>query len=76
MALCFKAIRRLAPGYLLWRDFDYEYEVGKHAIDVINGGPSLREWVDDPAATTQDLDMLASADEQAWRDERQPFLVY
>ncbi|HEV2531157.1 DUF1343 domain-containing protein, partial [Phenylobacterium sp.] len=38
-ALAFKAIRRLYPDYDLWRDFAYEYEVGKLAIDVINGGP-------------------------------------
>ena len=75
-ALVFKAIRRLAPDYPLWRDFDYEYEIGKRAIDVINGGPLLREWVDDHKATPQDLDALASADEQAWLDERRPFLLY
>ena len=46
-ALAFKAIRRLYPDYPLWRDFPYEYEHGKRAIDVINGGPLLREWVDD-----------------------------
>ena len=50
-ALAFKAIRRLYPDYDLWRDFAYEYEVGKLAIDVINGGPALREWVDDEAGS-------------------------
>ena len=39
----------LAPDYPLWRDFPYEYEFDKLAIDVINGGTGLREWVDDPA---------------------------
>ncbi|MGC2223208.1 MAG: hypothetical protein WA624_13000 [Methylocella sp.] len=43
-ALAFKAIRRLYPDYPLWRDFAYEYEQGKLAIDVINGGPLLRDW--------------------------------
>lgn len=76
VALAFKAIRCFAPDYPLWRDFDYEYEVGKRAIDVINGGPDLREWVDDTPATPQDLDMLASADEQAWLEERGPFMLY
>ena len=47
-ALAFKAIRRLYPDYDLWRDFPYEYEFDKLAIDVINGSPLLREWVDDP----------------------------
>ncbi len=65
-ALAFKAIRRLYPDYDLWRDFPYEYELGKLAIDVINGGPALREWVDDPHSAPGDLDVLALADEGAW----------
>jgi len=75
MALAFKAIRRLHPGYALWRDFAYEYEHGRRAIDVINGSPLLREWVDDPAATPRDFDALARADEQAWESERRAFLT-
>jgi uncharacterized protein YbbC (DUF1343 family) len=74
-ALAFKAIRHLYPDYPLWRDFAYEYEHGKLAIDVINGGPLLREWVDDAAATPQDLDALALPDEQAWLSERQDLLL-
>ena len=75
-ALGFKAIRRLYPDYDLWRDFPYEYEIGKLAIDVINGGPKLREWVDDPAATPADLDAITIPDEQAWAEERKPYLIY
>jgi hypothetical protein len=47
------AIRRLYPDYPLWRDFAYEYQQGKLAIDVINGGPLLRDWVDDARLLTQ-----------------------
>lgn len=65
-ALAFKAIRSLYPDYPLWRDFPYEYELGKLAIDVINGGPALREWVDDAAALPGDLDVLTQPDELAW----------
>src|SRR6476661_7507586 len=75
-ALAFKAIRRLYPNYDLWRDFPYEYEFDKLAIDVINGGPLLRQWVDDRSSTPQDLDKPTSVDEQAWSAERQPFLRY
>ena len=75
-ALAFKAIRRLARDYPLWRDFPYEYEVGKLAIDVINGGPALREWVDDPAAAPGELDALTTPDEDAWRDARAEYLLY
>ena len=75
-ALAFKAIRALYPDYDLWRDFPYEYTVGKLAIDVINGGPLLREWVDDPAAQAGDLDHLTRPDETAWAEERRQFLLY
>jgi uncharacterized protein YbbC (DUF1343 family) len=75
-ALGFKAIRRLYPDYDLWRDFPYEYEFGKLAIDVINAGPGLREWVDDAAAESRDLDALTGPDETAWAAERGRFLLY
>lgn len=75
-ALAFKAIRRLRPDYPLWRDFPYEYEHDRLAIDVINGGELLRQWVDDPNAAPADLDAIAKRDEDAWRDERAPFLLY
>ncbi len=76
VALAFKAIRALYPEYPLWRDFDYEYEQGRRAIDVINGGPGLREWVDDARATPRELEQLVGRDELTWRDERAPFLMY
>ncbi len=75
-ALAFKAIRALNPDYDLWRDFPYEYEFGKLAIDVINGGTGLREWVDDAAAMPGDLDTLARSDEAAWAGERARFVSY
>ncbi len=75
-ALVFKALRQLRPDYPLWRDFPYEYEVGRLAIDVINGSPLLREWVDDPAATPDDLEQLTAKDEAAWQQERKPYLGY
>ena len=75
-ALAFKAIRHLCPGYELWRDFPYEYEFNRLAIDVINGGPSLREWVDDAGAASWDLEEIAARDEAAWRDEIADLLLY
>ncbi|MBS0385221.1 MAG: DUF1343 domain-containing protein [Proteobacteria bacterium] len=75
-ALAFKAIRRLYPSYELWRDFPYEYAFGKLPIDVINGSPLLREWVDDANASPADLDALTAPDERAWAKERRPHLLY
>ena len=75
-ALAFKAVRALYPDYDLWRDFPYEYAFGKLPIDVINGGPSLRLWVDDAGAGPADLDAVAKPDENAWVEERKAYLLY
>ena len=75
-ALGFKAIRALYPDYDLWRDFPYEYEFGKLAIDVINGGSELREWVDDSEAQPGDLDALIEPDEADWRETIAEHLLY
>ncbi|MFO1392436.1 MAG: DUF1343 domain-containing protein [Steroidobacteraceae bacterium] len=75
-ALAFKALRRLHPEFELWRDFPYEYEHDRLAIDLINGSDLLRRWVDDPAAASADLDALAVADEEAWLDQRSSAMIY
>ncbi len=76
LALAFKALRRLRPEYELWRDFPYEYEYDRLAIDLINGSELLRNWVDDPASTPADLEALTTPDETAWIDGRQALLLY
>ena len=75
-ALALKAIGTLYSGYELWRDFPYEYEEGKLAFDVINGGPGLREWIEDPAAHADDLEAVARPDEREWRESVQDHLLY
>ena len=75
-ALAFKAIRRLHPDYPLWRDFPYEYVLDRLAIDVINGGPGLREWVDDAGALPGDLDAMTAPDEAAWIAETTALRLY
>jgi hypothetical protein len=76
MALAFKALRQLRAEFPLWRDFAYEYERDRLAIDLINGGTALREWVDDRAAVAADLDALAAPAEASWRAEREAVLLY
>ena len=75
-SLAFKALRKLQADYPLWRDFAYEYEYDRLAIDLINGSPLLRDWVDDPSATPADLDALVRPEEEAWESERREFLLY
>jgi uncharacterized protein YbbC (DUF1343 family) len=76
IALWFKAIRAVHPSYQIWRDFPYEYETSRLAIDVINGGPGLREWVDDARAGAADFERLCVPDEQAWIAETRDLLLY
>lgn len=68
-ALMLKAIRNLYPDYPIWRglDFKYEYTEGHLAIDIINGSDELRLWVDDAAATPEDLESQLSQDLGTWR---------
>ena len=73
----FKSMRVVHPEMELWRDFRYEYEPDqRHPVDVINGGPSLRAWVDDPNATMGDWDSALQKDEKSWATQRAPYLLY
>ncbi len=76
MALMLKSLRELYPGYNLYRDFAYEYTVGKLPFDVINGGAELREWIENPKAKPADLDQALKKDEQAWAKTRKKYLLY
>lgn len=67
IALAFKALRQTHADYPLWRDFPYEYEADRLAIDLINGSEALRRWVDDPNALPGDLEVLASTGEAEWQ---------
>ena len=75
-ALAFKAIRQCYPDYPLWRDFAYEYEHDRLAIDLINGSSLLREWVDASSSQADELDALATSDETLWHETVEAFLLY
>jgi uncharacterized protein YbbC (DUF1343 family) len=75
-ALILKSIKLVIPKYPLWRDFEYEYETDRLAIDLINGGTFLREWVDDNQATPHDLDDFLKKDESRWKRTAEFFLLY
>ena len=74
--LFLKAIRQCYPEYEIWRDFDYEYEFDRLAIDVINGGNGLREWVDNPDATASDLEVQLVKDEVQWKESVRNYYLY
>jgi uncharacterized protein YbbC (DUF1343 family) len=75
-ALAFKAIRNLHPDYDLFRNFPYEYVFDRLAIDVITGCPTLRTWVEDPAAVPSDLDAFLRKDEELWMKETRDARLY
>ncbi|HSG22951.1 MAG TPA: DUF1343 domain-containing protein [Azonexus sp.] len=75
-ALAFKAIRRLYPDYALWRDFAYEYEHDRLAIDLINGSTLLRDWVDRSASAPDELDAITSRDELTWHEMTAALMLY
>lgn len=75
-ALMLKCIRELYPKYPIYRDFKYEYVENKLAFDVINGGPELREWIENPNSKPKDLEASLKKDEKAWERNRKKFLLY
>lgn len=75
-ALLLKVVRRAHPDYEIWRDFAYEYETERLAIDLLSGGTFLHEWVDDPASTPGDFEVRLERDERSWRESRMPHLLY
>jgi len=76
ISLFLKALRQLQPDYPIWRDHPYEYTSGRLPIDVIDGGPLLRQWVDDPGATVAEREELLAREEHAWSVRRAPYLLY
>ncbi len=75
-ALILKLILEQKPKYPLFRDFAYEYVWDKLAFNVINGGPKLKAWIENPKATVKELEQALQIDEKKWLKERQKYLLY
>jgi uncharacterized protein YbbC (DUF1343 family) len=67
--------RRENPDNFAWREPPYEYEHEKEPIDILYGSDQLRRTLDEDGSVP---DLIASwrADEDAFRRERQQFLLY
>lgn len=76
MTLFFKAVRELYPSYEIWRNFAYEYEHDRLAIDLINGSDLLRNWVDTKGTKVEDFEAECRRSESEWLSERKQFLLY
>jgi hypothetical protein len=46
------------------------------AIDLINGSTLLRDWVDAPGSSPDELDAIASHDESTWREKTAEVMLY
>jgi uncharacterized protein YbbC (DUF1343 family) len=67
--------RRQDPKQFAWRDPPYEYEHERPPIDILYGSDALRRAVESGAGA----DVLASGwreDEEAFRRQRQRYLIY
>ena len=71
-----KALRTAAPDYDIWRYHEYEYELKRTPIDVINGGPWLRLWIEDKNLDYADLDRELEQALSEWRTIRALHLIY
>lgn len=76
VALMLKVIREMHPDYPIYRDFAYEYVRDRLAFDVINGGPALKDWIENSRSTPKDLDAALAKDEKSWAKERRRYLLY
>jgi uncharacterized protein YbbC (DUF1343 family) len=68
-------VRRLCPDAFRWLPPPYEYEHEKMPIDILSGGPELREALED-GLTPAVLEALTALDEQGWWAEVEPYLLY
>lgn len=68
-------VRSLWPDQFEWLAPPYEYEVEKMPIDILSGSHELREAVD-AGLDAEALERVTGLDEEAWRREVQPYLLY
>jgi uncharacterized protein YbbC (DUF1343 family) len=69
------SFRQQDPARFAWREPPYEYEHDKQPIDILYGTDGLRQTLahgDDVAALIRSWE----PDENAFRRQRQPFLLY
>ncbi|MDZ7686431.1 MAG: hypothetical protein U5O39_16745 [Gammaproteobacteria bacterium] len=65
--------------YVLWRHHDYEYELDRIPIDVINGGPAASgHWVDKMATrhVRRLRTVVSTADAARWARGARAALLY
>ncbi|MGE3175741.1 MAG: exo-beta-N-acetylmuramidase NamZ domain-containing protein [Planctomycetota bacterium] len=69
-----RAVQELWPKDSAWLQPPYEYERDKMPIDILTGGPAVREWVGDWGSWAK-LDLLAAPPDDWWSSVRR-WLLY
>jgi len=74
-AALIQMFRRFTPDHFAWRQPPYEYEQDKLPIDILAGSDALRRHIE---GDLPPLEIAASwrDDEDAFRKQRRPFLLY
>jgi uncharacterized protein YbbC (DUF1343 family) len=75
MTVLLWVFRRLYGSQWSWKEPPYEYEYEKLPIDILAGGPGLREVVDG-GTDLRDLFNAWSVDEERFKKLRRPHLIY
>ncbi len=72
-------LHRVAGEAFCWREEPYEFEIDRPAIDLLTGGEQCRMALEATSDATAALDgWVASwaADEESFRQQREPYLLY
>ena len=71
-----KAFHQIHPS-LKWKSPPpYEYEEKLDPIDIISGGPELKNWIQDPFATANQWDDFLKTEESFWEKQKKHFHFY
>ncbi len=66
VSLFLKSVKKVHPDFNWLLPPPYEYEHEKWPIDILSGDSFLREWIENPDATPEDLEKKLSTDEKKW----------
>jgi len=75
MTLLLWIFRKLYANQWQWKQPPYEYEYHKLPIDILAGGPALREAVDEQRPL-KELFKSWERDEKDFHKIRKPYLLY
>lgn len=76
ISLFLKCFHEIHPEFQWKISPPYEYETKKLPIDIISGGNQLKKWIESSNSTVNEWDEYLHSEEEIWKKERKPFLLY